>query len=235
MKYLNLIFAFALLITFTSCKKSNNTEPIVNPPTKPVIAAFRDSVSYTIDGKGYSASGINLNDIATGYQDANRKLVVNSFSYALIGHPDSVMYFQKNYLAGKNGNIRIIFLKKYLKSTRGMPGMPGLNNVLKLFTAGKHAVVEDFGWQNTQNGIAIEVPEGTSYNAYNGLKTIVASPGFQKNSIFEITDFALNASRSYNLKAKFTAIILDEAGKQKKLENGYLQLNLVPPYNTLAD
>jgi hypothetical protein len=113
--------------------------------------------------------------------------------------------------------------------------MPGLNNVLKLFTAGQHPVVEDFGWQNTQNGVAIEVLGGTSYNAYNGLKTIVASPGFQKNSIFEVTDFALNASRGYNLKAKFTAIILDEAGKQKKLENGYLQLNLVPPYNTLAD
>lgn len=235
MKHLNLIFAFALLTAFASCKKSNHPEPEVNQPAKPVIAAFRDSVSYTIDGKNYSASGINLNDIATGYQDANRKLVVNSSSYALIGHPDSMMYYQKNYLTGKNGSIRIIFLKKYLKSTRGMPGMPGLNNVLKLFTAGQHAVVEDFGWQNTQNGVAIEVQQGTSYNAYNGIKTIVASPGFQKNSVFEVTDFVINASRSYNLKAKFTAIILDEAGKQKKLENGYLQLNLVPPYNTLAD
>ncbi|GAA4336393.1 hypothetical protein GCM10023149_45090 [Mucilaginibacter gynuensis] len=234
MKNLNHIYAFALLMLFTSCKKSDHPEPAVDEPAEQVIAIVRDSVSYTIDGQNYAAGGVGLNSMHVGGQEANRKLVINDnnpHNYTLVGNPDSVMFYQKNSISTKSADITVTFLRKYLKQKQGVSWMPGRNDILKLFTVGKYALSEDFEWQNTQNGIAIDVAAGSSYNAYNGVNTVVAASGFQKNSTFEIMSFTQATSGSYNLKAKFTATILDAAGKQKKVENGYLQLNFVPWYN----
>jgi len=106
-----------------------------------------------------------------------------------------------------------------------------------MFTVGKHPLAEDFEWQNSQNGIAISVVLGvnkgySSYNAYDGIATVVIPPGFQKNSSFEITSFvhATDGFGGYNLEAKFTAALFNRKGEQKKLENGYLRLHIDPAY-----
>ncbi len=242
MKNLNLIYALLLLSAFTSCKKDANQQTSPNKPT--VIAAVSDSVSYTIDGKTYTAGGMNLNNLSSGGEDANRKVVFtndnNIPGYSLVGNPDSVMYFQKNTLFSTNANINVFFLKKYLKQKQGISWMPGLTDALKLFTVGKHPLAEDFEWENSQNGIAIDVLANnkgySSYNAYNGINTVAILPGFQNNSTFEIISFTKTSDGSgYNLQAKFTAVVFDADGQQKKLDNGYLRLNFGVPYNTYAN
>ena len=108
-----------------------------------------------------------------------------------------------------------------------------------MFTTGKHALAEDFEWQNSQNGIAIDAEANntgySSYNAYNGYGTVAIPAGFQKNSSFNITSFVQATDNSitnsgYNLVAKFTAVVFDGNGNQKNLENGYLSLHFSPAY-----
>lgn len=245
MKNNQLIYAFFLFSAFASCKKDNNQETISTKPLVPVIAAVSDSVSYTIDGKTYTAGGMDINYLTSGGEDANRKLVypdsTNKHVYSLIGPPDSVMYFQKSTIFSNNANIRVFFLKKFIKQKQGLYWMPGLNDELKLFTVGKHPLAEDFEWKNSQNGIAIDVSANdkaySSYNAYNGINTVMIPPGFQKNSSFEIISFTQTRSGhgGYNLEARFNAVVFDAAGQQKKLDNGYLRLYLSPEYNIYAN
>jgi hypothetical protein len=235
MKNLNLIYALLLLSAFTSCKKDANKQISPNKPT--VIAAVSDSISYTIDGKTYTAGGAAIGGLSSGSEDADRKLVypdsTQKYVYSLVGNPDSIMYFQENRFISNSANINIYFVKKYIKHPSSF-SFPGLNDVLKMFTVGKQPYAEDFGWQNSKNGIALDVAANnkgyTSYNGYNGYNTIVVPPGFQKNSTFEITSFT-KASDGYNLEAKFTAVVIDNAtGEQKQLDNGYLRLNFAPIY-----
>jgi hypothetical protein len=242
MKNLNLIYAFLLLLAVTSCKKDANQQIPSNKPT--VVAPVSDSVSYTIDNKTYTAGGFDLNNLSSGGEDADRKLVFtndnNIPGYSLVGKPDSVMYFQKYTIFSNGANINVFFLKKYIRQKQGLYWMPGLTDALKLFTVGKHPLAEDFEWQNSQNGIAIDVMANSkgysSYNAYNGSNTIVIPPGFQKNSTFEITSFTqvTSAGSGYNLEAKFTAVVFDAAGQQKQL-TGYLRLNIDFFYNNSAN
>lgn len=246
MKNLNLIYAFLLFSAFASCKKDDNQATTPNKPTLPATTAIRDSVFYTIDGKTYSAGGVNINLSSAGAQDANRKLIypdnTNKYLYSLVGSPDSVMYYQKSLIATGNARIQVFFLKKYIRQKAGATWMPGLSDVLKLFATGKHPLAEDFEWENSQNGIAISVSTNNenylSYNAYNGLNTVELPTGFQKNSVFEITSFTKSASENgggYNMEAKFTALVFDAAGHQKRLDNGYLRLHFDLWYNTLTN
>jgi len=246
MKNLNLICAVFLFSAFVSCKKDSSQETTPNKPALPETTAIRDSVSYTIDGKTYSAGGVNINSSSAGAQDANRKLIypdnTNKYAYSLVGAPDSVMYYQKNLIATSGAHIQVFFLKKYIRQKVGSTWMPGLSDMLKLFTTGKHPLAEDFEWENSQNGIAINVSANNedylSYNAYNGMNTVELPPGFQKNSTFEITSFTKSAFEDgghYNLEAKFTALVFDAAGHQKKVDNGYLRLHFDLSYSTRAN
>lgn len=234
MKNPKLIFSLLLLLAVTSCKKEQIQQTSSNPAKPTVIAAVRDSISYTIDGQTYTVGGDNGYS-SQGIEDANRKLIypdsTKKYAYSLIGKGDSIMFFQKNTYFSKNANINIFFLKKFAKmnNVNGNP-YPGINDVLSIFTVGKHALAEDFEWQNSQNGIAIDISANnkgySSYNSYNGISTIVIPPGFQKNSSFEILNFNQATLGGNNLEAKFTAVVFDANGVQKKVDNGYLRIHL---------
>jgi len=238
MKKLSLIYALLPLLAFTSCKKDSPVKPVT--PTKPVIAAVSDSVAYTIDGVTYTDSGMSLSSLSSGTEDANRKLVypdsTNKYAYSLVGKQDSVMFFERHTILSEKAWINVSFVKKFFRQQTPL-NFPGLNSVLTMFTVGKHPLAEDFEWQNSQNGIAISAVLGvnkgySSYNAYDGIATVVIPPGFQKNSSFEITSFvhATDGYGGYNLEAKFTAVLFNRNGEQKKLENGYLRLHFDPAY-----
>jgi hypothetical protein len=238
MKNPKLIFALLLVLAITSCKKEKIQQTSSNPTKPAVVAAVRDSVSYTVDGQIYNAA-VDIFNPSAGIEDANRKLIfadsTNKYAYSLIGKGDSIMYFQKNTFISKSANINIFFLKKFAKPKRpnGNP-YPGINDVLSIFTVGKYPLAEDFEWQNSQNGIAIDISANnkgySSYNSYNGISTVVLQPGFQKNFSFEIVNFTKATSGGYNLEAKFTAAVFDANGVQKKLDNGYLSLHFGPIY-----
>lgn len=239
MKQLNLIYPILIFALISSCKNDNSTKPD-DKPTTPVIAVVHDSISYTVDGKiyTYTPKSGSFNDLSTGGQEVDRKVVYadsnNKSNYGLVGtNPDSVLYYQKNSLFSDNAGIAIYFIKKYAKKHKddGVLYTPELNDLLKLFAVGKRSYAEDFGWQNSQNGIAMNILVNgkayASYNAFDPNKPSTLKPGFQKESTFEIINFTKATSGGYNLEARFTAIITN-ANETKKLENGYLSLNFVP-------
>ena len=238
MKNLNLICAVLLFAAITSCKKRSNQDSVPIKLSIPAVAAVKDSISYTIDGKTYTASGIGHNPVNTGGEDANRKLIYPDTNqkhvYSLIGSPDSILHFQESVISSNNTTITVFFVKKFIKQPI-TNYWPPLNDVLTMFAVGKYTYAEDFEWQNSQNGIAFNVVANnklySSYNSYNGINTIAIPRGFQKNSSFEITNF-IQAKWGYNLEARFNAVVIDPTtGQQKQLVNGYLRLNIAPEYS----
>lgn len=239
MKKLSLIYILPLL-AIASCKKDHSVKPETTGTQTTVIASVKDSVSYTIDGVTYAAGDAAMANESSGTEGANRKLTVNNDNnvpvYSLVGSTDSIMYFHSNQFASASANIKIHFLKKFVKQQTSM-NFPGLKSVLSMFAVGKYPFAEDFNWQNSQNGLAIDVAIGdkgyySSYVAFNGPMTVAAPAGFQKSAVFEITRFdkATDEFGGYNLEAKFTAVVLASTGEQKQLENGYLRLHFYPSY-----
>jgi len=238
MKKFNFIYALLLSSVFISCRKDHPVK-VDTSGNKPVIAAVRDSVSYTIDGKTYASVPGSYSSLSSGGQEIDRKVVYpdssNKSNYGLIGtNQDSVLYYQKNTILSDNASIAIFFIKKYIKRHKndGLFYAPELKDLLKLFAVGKHPYAEDFEWENSQDGIAFSVSANNkgymSYNAFNPQKSNTLKPGFQKKSTFEIINFTKATSGGYNLEARFTAVIADNTGEQKKLENGYLRLYFEP-------
>ena len=232
MKKLNLIYAILLLSALASCKKEAKPQTSTTKPPVAEVEVVSDSVSYTVDGKTYTAGGMGLSSSSSGGEDANRKLIfpdsTKKYEYSLIGQQDSILNFQEATIRSNSANINIYFVKKFARQPKVIY-WPPLTDVLTMFTVGKRPYAEDFGWQNSQNGIALDLGY-TTYNAYNGNSTITIQPGFQKNSTFQIISFT-KAAFGYNLVAKFTAVVIDNTtGQLKQLDNGYLRLNYSPRY-----
>ena len=237
MKKFNFIYALLLLSVFTSCQKDHPVKVDNGKDNPPIIAAVHDSVSYTVDGKTYTNASGSFSSLSTGGEETDRKVVYadsnNKFNYGLVGNPDSVLYYQKNTILSNNANLVILFIKKYrIKYTGdGVLYNPALKDLLQLFTIGKHPYAEDYGWENSQDGIALNISvDGRaymSYNAFNPNKPSILKAGFQKNSAFEIISFTKTTSGGYNLEARFTAVVTDTY-ETKKLENGYLRLYFEP-------
>jgi len=239
MKKLNLIYALFLLSVFTSCQKDHPIKSDTPGNKPPVIANVRDSVSYTVEGKTYITDSDPYSFLSAGGEEMDRKVVYpdssNKFNYALVGNPDSVLYYQKNTILSNNANLGIFFIKKYSKKHKndGVIYHPELKDLPQLFAVGKHPYAEDFGWKNSQDGIALNISVNgsvyISYAPFNPNKPSIPKPGFQKNSTFEIISFTKATSGGYNLEARFVATVTDNVtGEQKKLENGYLRLYFVP-------
>ena len=239
MKNLITFCSILLLAIVSSCKKDRPTKADTPENEPAVVAAVHDSVSYTVDGKVYTTGSDASSFSSSGGQEIDRKVVypdsTNKTNYGLVGNPDSVLYYQKNTISSENINkVTIFFIKKFIKKQKGdgVLYFPIMNDWLQLFVVGKHPYAEDFGWQNSQDGIAlyVAIDDGNyiSYNPFNPNKPNILKPGFQKKSTFEITNFT-KTDRGYNFEAKFTAVITDAlTQKQKKLENGYLRLYISP-------
>lgn len=240
MKKLNLIYALLFLYAFTSCQKDRSTQVDTSGNKPQTAAPIRDSISYTINGKLYVIGSVPGNFSSAHEEEVDRKVVYadtnNKFNYGLFGIPDSVLFYQKqNIISSKSNNLQavIFFIKKFKKKNQkdGLSYFPELKEWTQLFTIGKHPYAEDFGWQNSQDGIAFIVPTNNgpyiSYNPFDPHNPSILKPGFQKNSTFEIINFTKSTYGMYNLEARFTAVISNAQGTQK-LENGYLSLYIGP-------
>ena len=237
MKKSTLLYSFLLLSAFSSCKKDHPIKIDTTENKPSVIAAVHDSVSYTIDGKIYTANDYSA--YSSGTEQVDQKVIFpdikNRSNYELVGNPDSVLYFQRNTVSSVGADLQVLFLKKYAKRHKGdgILYFPALKDLLTQFTVGKYPYAEDFERENAENGIALVISANgrsyTSYSPFDLSRPTQLKPGFQKNSTFEIISFTRATSGGYNLEAKFSAVVVDGfTEEQKKLENGYLRLYFSP-------
>jgi hypothetical protein len=232
MKKLNIFYALLLLSILTSCKKDH---PINVDNTGPVIAAVSDSISYTVDGKAYISDAKPYNHFITGNQQVGQKVIMdnNGTDYQIIGNPDSVLYYRESDITSTNAGLSISFIKRYSKKDikKAFLYYPEFDNMLKLYAVGKYPYAENFGRENTQDGIALSMSiDGKSYfshSTYDLHHTSKLKSGFQKGSTFEVISFTKATSGGYNLEARFTVVVAEDFTEdQKKVENGYLRLHL---------
>ncbi|MGF7037917.1 hypothetical protein [Mucilaginibacter lappiensis] len=235
MKNLNTFYFLIILFILSSCKKDHTpVKPIDPDSTDSQIAAVSDSVSYTIDGKTYIAN-IRDNTIRFGNQSVNQKVVFNNNgtmdNFDIIGDKDSVLFYKESRTFSNSTSFSISFIKKFNK--KDLSGVivysPPVKSILELYAKGKYQYAEDFGRENTENGIAILISANNkTYTSFVPLplqKPTTLKPGFQNNSSFEIISFIKTENGGYNLEAKFNAIVVEHFNEnQKKLENGYLRM-----------
>ena len=229
------IYPLLLLSILTSCQKDHPVKVDTSGNKPPVIAAVHDSISYTVDNKIYIANSKSFSHLITGNQQVGQKVVYinNGTDYQIVGNPDSVLYYRENDINSTDASLSISFIKRYSKKdiNKAFLYYPEFEGMLKLYTVGKHQYAEDFGRENTQDGVALSMTiDGKSYFSYSTYDlqhTSKLKPGFQKGSTFEIISFTKATSGGYNLEARFTAVVAEDFTEdQKKVENGYLRLHL---------
>lgn len=234
MKALHLIILSLFSIIVSSCKKDTRVNPYV--PTLPVeIAAVRDSVTYTLDGKTFMANKPGKESYQGNYF-ANKKLVpnANGKDMDIVYDKDSVLYFTSKNIYLDSLYFTISFVKKFASTpnAQGDPTLyiPYIDFMLPIINVGKHTYTEDFERNNSQNGIAIKISaNSTNYTSYGPLPYTMTSslkPGFQKDMTFEIISLVQATSGGYNLEARFSAYVYDRQENRKSLEKGYLRLHI---------
>ncbi|WP_316830818.1 hypothetical protein [Pedobacter aquatilis] len=227
MKPKNLLGLGIALLCLSACKKENPSvePPIVKPDETEII---RDSASYLMDGKLYTASRYSSGWKASNLQPNAKVDSIVKGAYYISGDKDSVMY-SKNYAIYNNTQkIEFIFIKKYKKTmTNGFLFEP--NNIKDFYAAGIRNYALDYERTNSQNGIAIIVSNQGSYKTYgsDSFRTPpTLSADAQKNSKFEIVSIKKLKSGLYILEAKFNATVYDSNNASKAIDEGYLKINL---------
>ncbi|MDN5286216.1 MAG: hypothetical protein JWR38_2490 [Mucilaginibacter sp.] len=238
MKKLSLILPALILLIIASCKKDNTpVKPVDDKPTTPVIAVVKDSASYTIDGKTYTA-----NEGSTSIHVSNSQVNCKAFhienglpnEYEIIGDKDSVLYSRESLVLSSSTRLTITFTKKSNKKALNYNGFmyyPSLAEILKIYSPGKHQYAEDYEREQSKDGIALTISaNGKSYTSYSTLflpRPTIYTPGFQNDNTFEVISFVKNDEGTYNLEAKFSAVVIEDWDvRAVKLEKGYLRLRV---------
>ena len=236
----NLIPYFLISSVFIlSCKK-DRSEPII--PVKEKDVVYKDSISFTLDGKAYdigykNQEGVgnrqfNLKPSSTPIEGL--KVARTSGGYYWYGPKDSILC---DYLAGfsmraHDGNIKFSFSKKYkidqLKKDVFLWVPENITDILK---EGKHSFATDFNTEITLDGVAIEAYlkgiDGTltSYIPGNSILTPTnLTKEVQNNSVFEITKLQKTDTGNYIVEAKFELNLFDKNERLYRLENGFFRM-----------
>jgi len=219
------------LLLFAACKKNTPLpDPIVEKPDPLELAG--DSASYTIDGKLSIVNKVNSGGALNRQPNSKVDSIVKDYHYYISGDKDSVFYGRRYDIHDSeyDNTVSFFFLKKYHKNAMEGNGILFPKNGIGLYSVGKYNYALDFGRDNSQNGVALEVRKLKEYYQTYGSDSWrepqVLKPDAQSQSTFEITNLKKLKSGIYILEAKFSATIFDRNFKPKKIENGYLRLRL---------
>ncbi|KRT16636.1 hypothetical protein ASU31_07415 [Pedobacter ginsenosidimutans] len=230
MKIKSLLGIVIALFFFAACKKDNP----VNEP-KNSIELLKDSASYVINGKSYTAIGIDKN--MTYVTQSNLKITSGeNFNYLLVGDKDSLLFVREYSIRAAYTNIAVSFIKIYNKNETeytnenngGYLSYP--KNKTDIFSPGSYRYSTEFNRSNSTSGIAFTLinQQGIfkSYSQSDLGKQASVTPIDQKDSKFEIISLKKRKS-DYLLEAKFNLNVFDENKKPLKIENGYLRLSIL--------
>ncbi|MBE5321314.1 hypothetical protein IM793_19285 [Pedobacter sp. MR2016-19] len=230
MKSKTLIGMAIALFFLAACKKES---PKVEP--KDSLELLKDSASYSIGGKTYSAIGFEKNWTYTTQSNLKITSGVN-FNYLLEGDKDSLLFVREYSIRAPYTNIAISFIKIYNKNETELTNENNgghLNypiNKTDIFSPGLYKYSTEFYRSNSASGIAFTVinQQGVykSYSQSDLSKPASVTQLDQKDSKFEIISLKKRKS-GYLLEAKFNVNVFDENKKPLKIENGYLRLSIL--------
>ncbi|TCD12566.1 hypothetical protein EZ449_00525 [Pedobacter frigidisoli] len=228
MKFKNLLGLGIALLCLAACKKES---PIIEPPiVKPdETEIIRDSVAYVMDGKLNTASKYSSGWKVSNVQPNSKVDSIVNYAYYISGDKDSVMY-SKTYSFYKNSNkIDFIFIKKYNKKVMTSGFLYEPSDIRDFYAVGMRNYALDYERNNSQNGIAINVNNEGAYKTYGSDSFRIPptlSADAQQNSKFEIISVKKTKTGLYILEARFNAKVYDDKNGSKRIDNGYLKINL---------
>ena len=228
------IILSSFIFCFISCKKNIN-ESTTDPQTN--LGNITDSCSYTIDGMQFICDGPSTD--GRGNAGANLDTTNNRWKWDTDSIQYRVMYGLErisNTPAPNDGRLIIYFVKKYGKNQLVNPigGIMAPVTDTPLYLKGLQNYAIDFNRFNSQDGIALQVTNRTGTSSEILFTYIDASPfssttlnnDCQQNSQFEIIKVYTSPSGGRIIEAKFTANLFDKYERLKRLENGYLRINV---------
>ena len=233
MRYYIILSSF--IFCLISCKKEEGAPNTTDPQTN--LSKIADSCSYTIDGMQFICDKPSTD--GRGNAGANLDTTNNSWKWDSDSIQYRVMYGLdkiSNTPAPNDGRLIIYFVKKYGKNQLINPigGIMAPVTDTPLYLKGIQNYAIDYNRFNRQDGIALEVTNRTGTSSEILLTYINASPfssttlknDCQENSQFEIINVNKLPNGGRIIEAKFTANLFDKYERIKRLENGYLRINV---------
>ena len=230
MKVFLIYFAFAFFLV-TSCKKEREAVIVEDPQAH--LLSLKDSVSFNLDGKKFERTYINT------IEKSRNQITLDIASGRLSA--DSILYSSMfKFAGGERGQISFTFMKKFRKdqliTKTNFLLIEGPESEMDLYKTGEHPYAIDFATFNTYNGISIELLSPMDDTAgyeiltssipfWKRLQTTI-TPASQNNSRFEIISLQKLSNGNHLLEAKFSANLFNEQEKQRRLENGYLRMQI---------
>lgn len=228
MKSKSLLSLGMALLCFAACKKENSvTDPPIEKSHKAEI--IRDSVSYIIDGKLYTASKYSSFWKHANLQPNSKVDSIIKNAYYISGDKDSIMYSETFSIYNDHQSINFTFIKKYNKNAMTTTILRQPNDMKDFYEIGGRNYALDYERDNSQNGIAIDLSDQgffKTYGSYSFRTPPTLSADAHKNSKFEIVSLKANKSGLYILEAKFNTTVFDDKKGSKSIDNGYLRINL---------
>ncbi|RYE33729.1 MAG: hypothetical protein EOP42_08020 [Sphingobacteriaceae bacterium] len=228
MKIRNLLGLAIALLCFSACKKEEQSvkQPIAIDKEDP-LEYSHDSISYNINGITYNTSKFSSFYAAGNSQPYSKVDSIVKTNIYISGIKDSVLYSRNYGIYNDQRKVDVIFIKTYNKASMVQSLILTPKNIIDLFTVGSRNYAIDFGRENIQNGIALNISDGfKTYGSESFSKPPQLSADAQKYSKFEITSLRKLKSGTYIVEAKFNATVFNEKNESKRLENGYLRLVL---------
>lgn len=242
MKNLSLYHLIFVLLFITACNKKND-------PTASVEKAFRDSLSFEINGKAYSYNGRFL--VGSGNRQINlkpydsmlegRRLARGFNGHYWYGAVDSILYEARfeSQTSLESGQVNVIFTKQFktdqLKKNIFLFVPTDNKTVIK---AGQVPFAVDYEQENTTEGVVVEANLNdiakslTSYiPTEEAVRVKKLKKDLQNNSSFEIIRLQkLSDSEKYLVEARFELNLYDDTAKMYRLEKGFMRLltDMVP-------
>ena len=216
----------ALSIFFAACKKENLLNEQYVEKQDP-WEFLKDSISYSINGITYGAARYSSNDQWETLEPYSKIDSIVNNSYYIGGIKDSVLHTTCYNIYNDTLTVTVRFIKTYHKTRLLNGDFLRPEKFAKLFALGSRNYAIDFERDNTQNGVAISINDGfKTYGSRSFMSPPQLSPDAQKDSKFEIISIKKSSSGFCILEAKFNATVFNWKNESKKLENGYLRLNL---------
>ncbi len=233
--YLAMMAGLALL---QACKKEDEKRTDTPPPAVVRTAEFKDSVTFTIDGRRYTFTGTKsgggmsnsaVNVKSSPVEVKDKKLAGSNGNTFWYGSRDSTMY-TTFYLwsSERMGQLKVGFAKVYNdKDLVHKYNIIYPTTNLELIKVGEAGIATDLGITNTVNGFYIDLFDDRSLKSrmegYPGMLRPSVPNDLQKDAKCTVTKVEDMRDGTVVITATFELKMVDDMGKIYDLKNGYIQ------------
>lgn len=177
MKKLTFLIGFAVIFTFTACKKDEEMAAVINPPVAETVLDPATTSRVSVDRFSASAGTLMIRDGANGLPTANTPINFDQAPFITTGHGpggEIVEYYNFDVQSNNPAPIYVFFVSG---SSTPVPGQLNVINV----------VPGDAGYNDFWNVVKVTVPSDYVANTVTSESEI-----YSKGYTLEVTSMIVN-------------------------------------------